>query len=113
LAEFDSSRISFQKEVPGQPSSHWAIILDEAWDHFGDDPPTTLKVVVADEPGDKELRELSQLPNLTSRRADFYAGSKHHTELCLFITALLGIVALIVFGILYLANRMSARKPPM
>jgi hypothetical protein len=113
LAEFDSSRISFQKEVPGQPGSHWAIILDEAWEHFGDSPPSTLKVVVADEPGDKELRELSQLPNLTGRRADFYSGSKHHTELCLFITALLGVVALIVFGILYLANRMSSRKPPM
>ena len=59
LAEFDPSRISFQKEVAGQQPTQWAIILDEAWDHFYENPPSTLKVVVADEPGDKELRELS------------------------------------------------------
>jgi hypothetical protein len=70
LAEFDSSRISFQKEVPGQPGSHWAIILDEAWDHFRDDPPSTLKIVVADEPGDKELRELLYCPNSKSSPAN-------------------------------------------
>ena len=70
LAEFDSSRISFQKEVPGHPSSHWAIILDEAWEHFGDSPPATLKVVVADEPGDKELRELLYPRNSTSGPAN-------------------------------------------
>jgi len=113
LAEFDSSRISFQKEVPGQPSSNWAIILDEAWDHFGDSPPSTLKIVVADEPGDKELRKLSESPNFKGHRADFYSGSRHHTQICLFVTALLGLVGLIVFGIIYLGNRSSSRNLPM
>lgn len=59
LAEFDPSRISFQKhvEVKGTTAGRWATILDEAWDQFSENPPSTLMVVVADEPGDKELRE--------------------------------------------------------
>jgi hypothetical protein len=59
LAQFDASRIYFQAEVAGQPSSVWAIILDEAWDHLGDNPPSTLNIAVADEQGDRELRKLS------------------------------------------------------
>ena len=57
LADFDPARISFQKKVEAQPTAHWASILDGAWEHFGNNPPSTLKVVVADLPGDKQLRE--------------------------------------------------------
>jgi len=71
LAQFDASRIFFQAEVAGQPSSVWAIILDEAWDHLGDNPPSTLNIAVADEQGDRELRELSYRPDSTSSPADF------------------------------------------
>jgi hypothetical protein len=53
----DPTRISFQKIVKAEPWDHWASILDEAWEHFGNDAPPMLSVVVADLPGDKELRE--------------------------------------------------------
>lgn len=59
MAEFDASRISFKKKVEAEPLPHWAVILDEAWNHFGNNPPAIIQVVVADEPGDKKLRKSS------------------------------------------------------
>jgi hypothetical protein len=50
LAEFDEDRISF---LNGDD----AIIFDEAWEHFGSNPPEKLKIKVSDAPGEKEKRK--------------------------------------------------------
>lgn len=48
LAEYDEDRISFK--------DGGAVILEEAWEHFGSNPPAKLKIIVEDGPGDKEKR---------------------------------------------------------
>jgi hypothetical protein len=50
LAEYDEGRISFL-------NGDGAIIFDEAWDHFGSNPPEKLQIAVVDAPGDKAMRE--------------------------------------------------------
>jgi hypothetical protein len=56
LAEYDEDRISFK-------NGEDAIIFDEAWESFDANPPSTLKVIVVDAPGEAERRKYL-LPDL-------------------------------------------------
>ena len=62
LAEFPSTRIEFftpvQLDAEGRVvNERWGRVMDEAWRRFDRDPPTRLRVQVADLPGEEEERE--------------------------------------------------------
>ena len=56
LEEYDLDRIEFDASFPLE-STRWSRILDEAWPGFASNPPTRLRVRVADGPGDKAASE--------------------------------------------------------
>ncbi|WWC90801.1 uncharacterized protein L201_005738 [Kwoniella dendrophila CBS 6074] len=62
LAEYPPSRIEFLSPVEMDSegkviNDRWGKILDEAWPGFKHNPPTRLRVQVADLPGDEERNE--------------------------------------------------------
>lgn len=74
--------------------SHWAPILDEAWERFDQDPPKRIAVVVSDLPGDEALRM-----SLSDRRveADGHLGKR--LDLWKIFAAVMGLIAIILFSI--------------
>jgi len=48
--------MTFKMLIGQGEGSHWATILDEAWERFDQDPPKRIAVVVSDLPGDEVLR---------------------------------------------------------
>ena len=64
LAEYPPDRIEFHVPVKldgfGQPEV-WGKVLDEAWGGFDRDPPTKLRVQVADLPGEERARHVDEV----------------------------------------------------
>jgi hypothetical protein len=41
----------------GEIDEHWATVLDETWDNFINNPPSSVRVMVSDGPGDRQQRK--------------------------------------------------------
>ena len=75
--------------------SHWAKILDEAWERFDQDPPKRIAVVVSDLPGDEALRTCP--PSYRRVEADVYIGKR--LDMWKIFAAVMGLLAIILFSI--------------
>jgi hypothetical protein len=51
----------------GEMDEHWATVLDEAWEELANNPPSIIKVVLADGPGDSQQRKSISPPFIISR----------------------------------------------
>jgi hypothetical protein len=58
LKEYADERIQLEVGVDGQNADQWSGFMDEAWPRFATQPPTRMKITVADAPGDAGKREL-------------------------------------------------------
>jgi hypothetical protein len=61
LKEYADERIHLEVGVEGQKDDQWSGFMDEAWARFATQPPTRMKVTVADAPGDAQKSESSFL----------------------------------------------------
>ena len=58
LDEYDLDRIEFDASFALE-NTRWSRILDEAWLGFASNPPTRLRVRLADGPGDEAASEFA------------------------------------------------------
>lgn len=58
LKEYADERIQLEVGMEGQNADQWSAFMDEAWPRFATQPPTRMKITVADAPGDAGKREL-------------------------------------------------------
>jgi len=63
LKEYADERIVLEVGVEGQKDDQWSGFMDEAWQRFATQPPTRMKVTVADAPGDARKSESSSSRN--------------------------------------------------
>lgn len=73
LDEISDNSITFEATF-GDGTPSWTKLMDEVWPQFVDNPPTRIKVKVADAPGDREKRKRASVSVL------LYADSRQETS---------------------------------
>ncbi|KAK4683584.1 hypothetical protein P7C73_g6654, partial [Tremellales sp. Uapishka_1] len=103
LAGFEAERISFM--TYGEANRNFIRISDEAWSTFDEDPPKTLYIQVADNPGDAEARRQHSHSQLQVTHLTLVPlGFTNNVRICLVIFGAIVVIGCVVVFLAWLSS---------